>query len=926
MNSALRIATLACACAMAMSGCDWFMGDEARIARAEKSIAAGQDRAAAIDLQKVLESKPDNVSARLLLVRISLRQGDVKGAEADLRRAIESHAPAREVAVLDAEILLAKGDYTGLLAKLESGDGNLDASQASIYRGKAQLARRNLEEAVAAFNAALVEKPDSVDARLGLAEALAESGNFDAGLAEIDKVVERAPGNAHAWSLKGRILGRRGEFKGSTIALDNARKNAVGQLTTLERSTLLASLIEAYIAAGDTKGARSTLDELSKQAPDSPLVHLLTAGIAMAEQNYSLAVTEAQKVVAAAPKHPMAKLLLGAALLANGNTHQAEAQLSEIVAQSPENLEARKLLADANLRLQRPDIALEVLAPAAHTGADPQVESLLARANLQRGDEAAAIELLQQSVAARPGDDALKLDLAFAYVAAGRHQDAIELLDTVPAHAGSARREQLLIAAIAKVKSPQAAQLEVERIVKANSKDTGVLRIAASFYAQGRNFARARELLRDAVALDPKNVSSLSSLARLEILAGDDTAARAALKSVLEVDPSSQGARISLAQLELRNQNAKSAIENLEAARGDDAESVEPRLLLATQYLRERKTSQADQILKELSALAEKNPAVAVATGRLYSAAGRYDEALSQFRAAVVRDPRNPSWLLELARAQLAKGDSAGARDSVKKALELDPDGVATNGMMVGIEMKDGHKELALARAARIRKSHPHSAGAAMLEGDTRFAQGDAVGASGSYADAYRLAPSSAAAIRTYQTRTAAKLEKSTAELTDWLQRQPQDLSARMVLAQSLLQQGRSAEAIQQYERVVAGGKPGAMALNNLAWLYQQADDPRAEATAKSAYDLASDQAAIADTYGWILVDAGKPLIALPILERAAAAPGATAEVRYHYATALAKGGRPDEARTLLRQLLAGPASAQTPGIRTLLKELGDAP
>ena len=285
MKTVLRVALLACACTLTLAGCDWFMSAEARIARAEKSLAAGEDRAAAIDLQKVLESKPENAKARLLLTRISLRQGDVQGAEAELQRAIEGHAPAREVANLGAQIQLAKGDYAGLLAKLDGGSVDLDPVQVSIYRGNAQLGARNIEQAVAAFNAALAAAPESIDGRLGLAEAMAEGGDFDAALAEIDKALTRSPGDARGWSLKGRILGRRGEFKGATAALDNARKNAPGQLTALEHNTLLSSLVEAFIAAGDLPAARKTLDALSQRAPDSPLVHLLTARIAMVEQN-----------------------------------------------------------------------------------------------------------------------------------------------------------------------------------------------------------------------------------------------------------------------------------------------------------------------------------------------------------------------------------------------------------------------------------------------------------------------------------------------------------------------------------------------------------------------------------------------------------------------------------------------------------------
>jgi Tfp pilus assembly protein PilF len=116
------------------------------------------------------------------------------------------------------------------------------------------------------------------------------------------------------------------------------------------------------------------------------------------------------------------------------------------------------------------------------------------------------------------------------------------------------------------------------------------------------------------------------------------------------------------------------------------------------------------------------------------------------------------------------------------------------------------------------------------------------------------------------------------------------------------------------------------MALNNLAWLYQQAHDPRAEPTAKRAFELAPNVSAIADTYGWILVEAGRSAEALPILERAANAHGAAPETRYHHAVALAKSGKPEEARAVLRPLRDGPAFEQSAQVHALLVELGEGP
>ncbi len=93
--------------------------------------------------------------------------------------------------------------------------------------------------------------------------------------------------------------------------------------------------------------------------------------------------------------------------------------------------------------------------------------------------------------------------------------------------------------------------------------------------------------------------------------------------------------------------------------------------------------------------------------------------------------------------------------------------------------------------------------------------------------------------------------------------------------------------------------------LNNLAWLYQQTGDERAEATARRAFDLAPDDPAVIDTYGWILVRSGKVTEGLAALERAAARAPDNPDIRYHHAYALAQAGQGAKARAVLDELLA---------------------
>jgi Tfp pilus assembly protein FimV len=81
----------------------------------------------------------------------------------------------------------------------------------------------------------------------------------------------------------------------------------------------------------------------------------------------------------------------------------------------------------------------------------------------------------------------------------------------------------------------------------------------------------------------------------------------------------------------------------------------------------------------------------------------------------------------------------------------------------------------------------------------------------------------------------------------------------------------------------------------------------------------------IADTHGWLLVEAGAVRDGLEILKTADAAQGAVQpDIRYHYAAALARSGERDQARQLLDDLVAnGGEFSSRSEAAALLQSLG---
>ena len=152
-----------------LAGCGLATSEADRIARAEAQIADGEYRAAAIELKNVLAANGNNVTARLLLAKVSLGLGDIESAEKELQRAAELDAPEDQLRSLHSEFLLASRRYADLLAALGSEPAGLTDEQQFHYRGEALLGLGNHDAALETYEEWLRLDPAEVGARLGRA-------------------------------------------------------------------------------------------------------------------------------------------------------------------------------------------------------------------------------------------------------------------------------------------------------------------------------------------------------------------------------------------------------------------------------------------------------------------------------------------------------------------------------------------------------------------------------------------------------------------------------------------------------------------------------------------------------------------------------------------------------------------------------------
>ena len=683
--------------------------------------------------------------------------------------------------------------------------------------------------------------------------------------------------------------------------------HAKGHLDEMAQVQAIAGQVDARLANADIEGAKAAMAELEKRAGSAPVARLLKARLAIANNDLTTAIAGLTSLTNDLPEFLPSRFLLGSALLAQGNLYQAEHHLAMVVQAVPDNLEARKRLAEIRLRMNRPESAIELLSASGSEGlSDPQAIALLGAAQLSAGANPSAIKRLEETILRQPENRAARLDLAGLYIGSGNSGRAVELLRDTPASPSDARREFLLIRALGATEGETAARGEITRMVGAYPRDAERLNLAAGFLLSFGDKAAATRTLEQSLAANSDDVQTLINLSRSRLDSGRADEAEALLRRALSHDETSVEARIALAEMAGRRGDTDEARRLLEAIRIDDARAVASRLLLARLYLNGQETAKASKVLAEAISAAPNRSDVLVAAGRLQQDYGQHEQALGYFRKAADLEPQVAAHWINLARAQTALDYGPAARESLSRALKLEPDSVDVVAFAAKLDFADKRGDQGLARVVELRRRLPKDARAAILEGDTRSALGQHALAAAAYAESGRLQPSAAAAIRGAQARQFAGQPDAQAPLRDWLRQHPDDLPARAMHAVFLDQAGEADQAIKEYERFLDAGQPDPVMSNNLAWRYFEKGDPRAEALARDAYRLAPTNGAIADTLGWILVRKGAHDEGIRLLREAASLAPDEPDIQLHLAEALVIAGKSGEARQLLGKLLEG--------------------
>ncbi len=851
-------------------------------------------KGAIVQLKNALQQDSKMLPALVLLGKAYLDSGAPLGAERVLADAERLGADRSQIIAMQVEVYNLLGKNQALLERF-SPDGLPPEVKYKVLvtRAYAQIDLDQTRAAIQSLEQARQIDPNNPAALIAQSMAYLRSGNFSDAAAMAQLAITKKPGDPAGWNMKGSIAHAQGNAPDALAGYGKALALKPDYLDALiARASLLFDLNRDKEAARDV----AVLKQKFPDDPRSAYLQALQAGRQGKDTEARNALTAAASALDALPfeavqTRPQLVLLGGIAHYSLGQNEKAKTYLGSYLKKYPQHMGARKIM--TAILMSEKDYAKAIAfleGPARARPNDPQALSLLATAYMALGQHSKAVSLLEQAEGVSGGNTP---DIAtnFGLSLIGVGQEAQGMAQLQKAYAKTPGRAYsgvpLAIMYLKQNQTKPAIQV-LQAVLKNEPQNLTVLNLLAVARGVSKDTAGARKTYEQVLEKNPGFTPAKLNLARLDRYEGKPEDARRRLLSVLKDQPKNLDALYELAQLELAAGRTQDAVRWLEKARSFNPQSLRPNLMLVDLYLGTGDVQKALNIAKEAQASNRDNLQALAALGRCYLAIGNRGLARENFKRITQLAGFDADWQQRAAELQISAGDYEGARYSLDKALLSKPGYFPALLLKTGLEKFSGNLDGADKQARALAAQYPRAAAVQQLLGDIamqRQRYGEAITA---YGAAYNIEKNATHAIGLYNAYNASgNPAKALTFIQSWVGSNPADPAARRILAGAYIQSGRLDLAQQHYETLSRQLPNDAGIHNDLAYVMLKRRQPGALAVAERAYQLAPNDANVADTLGWAWVEAGQVEKGLRYLREAQVRSPENPEIRDHLAEAL---------------------------------------
>jgi putative PEP-CTERM system TPR-repeat lipoprotein len=896
-----RRAGLAACAALVLGACN--AGDFDGYLRSGSDYLAKQDyRAAAIQFKNAVQARPADGQARFLLGETLRQGGDLDAAEIELRKALDAGFDANRVVPALMRSLVASARYDKVLSEPHGALTSTAAlAEAEALRGQAHLGLGHRDDARKSFETARATDPANPEAALGLARLSAADGQAEAADRLVQEVLERTPEQSEALLLKGDMLAARGRTQEAVTSYE-----AVIQKHPRHPGAHMR-LVPLLLRNGQVDVARIRVDALGKAAPNSPGARYLDALVSYAQGKPDDARAAVLEVLKAAPDHIPSLLLAGSVEHDSGHYAQAEEHLRKALQEAPRLGYARRLLVSTLLRMGETERARTELEPLLEQSGDQtQVLLLAGEVALANRDVRQAAEHFAKVAEREPGNIASRVRLGQARLAAGETQRAIEDLEAAAqADTRGFQADVALLTLHLNRNELDKAVQRAEQLLRKQPANPMAYNLRGLTLLARSDRTGARKDFQRALELQPTYFPAVHNLALLDRRDGQPAQARQRYEKVLQREPRHEQALVALVELARETGAPRQEVEAaLRRALQGSPQSVRAHLHNVSHWLAMGDAKQALSAAQAAQATLPDNLQVLTAAGRAQLTAGDTNQAITTFGRIAAAMPRSPQPLLAQAQALSAAKSWDSARQTLQKALDLQPNLAEAWRGLVAVGIASGRFDLAQADAREIQKRWPgqplgYVAESEVLQAQKKWTEADRV----LQAALQKQGSPALATARLSLLLRQGQRDQAHVYGESWIARHPRDRIVPSFLAEASRLGADPASAARWYKAALRAQPDHVATLNNLALALGQLKDPAAIGYAQKALKLAPNHPAVLDTAGWLQVQEGNLDGGLPLLEQAHALAPASAEIQLNLAKALLKAGRADDARTHLEAL-----------------------
>jgi tetratricopeptide (TPR) repeat protein len=384
-------------------------------------------------------------------------------------------------------------------------------------------------------------------------------------------------------------------------------------------------------------------------------------------------VAFAQTPAAQARKSPAASPVPSAS--PTQNPLERIATLQQTVRDNPNDKDARAELGMLLIENDKPAEGRDQLENAIRLGMnDAQIWFFIGIANRDLNDMPDALSAFEKAELADPGNGAVLSNLADAYLALNRLDDAQKIANrAIALHPDDAFGYLALGTVLLDKGQFDDGRKYVQKALTIDPKDLRAhLILGRSYMTKNPNYDLALEQFALILAQDPKNVDALHAKAEALASKNDLAGAVAVLQQVVVMKPDAVEPEDDIAELYLSKHLEDQARQQFALASKDHPKASEPYVLQAEYDQEQKRYQQSATEYERALALAPDDSRILFEYGRLQLAYLKNPaKATDAFNKMLVKNPNDPDALFMLGQTYGIEGKWSDARDSFRKAFDI---------------------------------------------------------------------------------------------------------------------------------------------------------------------------------------------------------------------------------------------------------------